>query len=261
VLGWRFGYPQANWRHPFTETDLKAVHSRYPRSAHLLILAETYLMPRDRRPAAVLVVAILNMFFGGMNLLGLLCALPSMALLVAIMPPVPGSDKNLFRDMYDAVNERFPFLYFLIGSTILTLLLNTGVLTSGIGLWKMRIWARRMAIVCALAQIALVLITPIFQILWINPAMADWQEHFHKTMAGPNAPPPPTIFDSGMYNVISIFAALFGSIYPLIVLIILFLPHVRAAFAGAAPAEPKSIDDLPEALDADDTAIQAREVD
>jgi hypothetical protein len=215
-------------------------------------------MPRDRRPAAVLVVAILNMFFGGMNLLGLFCAVPMLALLLAIMPPVPGSDKNVFRDMYDTVNARSPFLYFLIGSTILTLLLNTGLLTSGIGLWKMRSWARRTAIACAFAQVAIALITPIFQILWINPAMADWQEHFNKSLVRPNAPPPPTIFDAGMYNVISIFAALLGSIYPVIVLIILFLPHVRAAFAGQRPSDPPKEVDLPEVLEAEPPASDTR---
>jgi hypothetical protein len=216
-------------------------------------------MPRDRRPAAVLVVAILNMFFGGMNLLSLACAVPMLAVVVAVLPPLPGSDKNIFKDMFDSMNARFPILYFMIGSTVLTLILNTGLLLSGIGLWKMQVWARRTAIACAITQITVAIVMVIIQILWLNPAMADWQEHFHQTLAKPNAPPPPAIFSSGMSYAISIFGALLGSIYPIVALVILFLPHVRAAFAGVkAPTLPVE-NDFPEVLDASAPATESRD--
>jgi hypothetical protein len=207
-------------------------------------------MPRDRRPAAVLVVAILNMFFGGMNLLGFFCALPLLAVIFAFFPSLPGSDKNVFREMFDSFNDRFPVVYVMIATGLLSLLLNIGLLVSGFGLWKMRPWARRLAIACASVQISIAVLTLIFQILWINQATIDWQEHFNKTLVKPNAPPPPTFIGKGFYDVASVFGAVFGSIYPFASLIILFLPHVRAAFAGASFPKPQSEDDLPEVLDA-----------
>jgi len=142
---------------------------------------------------------------------------------------------------------------------LMSLLLNGGLLVSGMGLWKMRPWARRLAIACATVQVTVAILMVFVQILWLNPAMIDWQEHFNKTLVKPNAPPPPVVFGTGFYNVVSVFSAIFGSIYPTVSLIILFLPHVRAAFADARPAEPKSEDDLPEVLDASDSAPARRD--
>jgi hypothetical protein len=207
-------------------------------------------MPRDRRPAAVLVVAILNMFFGGMNLLSFVCAVPILVVLVAIMPPMPGSDKNIFMELFDSFNERIPLLAIMIGASIYSLILNTALLVSGIGLWKMRVWARRTAIACSIIQLVWAIGYMIIQFLWVNPAMADWQEHFNQKLARPNAPPPPAVFGTGFYNAGAVFGVVMGSIYPIAALIILFLPHVRAAFAGARPEEAKSEGDLPEVLDA-----------
>jgi hypothetical protein len=207
-------------------------------------------MPRDRRPAAVLVVAILNIFFGGMNLLSFVCAIPLLVVVFAILPPMPGSDKSIIKELFDSLNERIPFLAIMIGASIYALIVNTALLVSGIGLWKMRVWARRTAIACSVIQLVWVVGYSIIQFLWLNPAMADWQEHFNQKFAKPNAPPPPALFWTGFYNAGAVFGIVMGSFYPIAVLIILFLPHVRAAFAGFRSSTSVNEDDLPEVLDA-----------
>jgi hypothetical protein len=164
---------------------------------------------------------------------------------------LPGTDKNIFKDMFDSMNARFPVVPFMITSMVFTLIMNAALLFSGIGLWKMRPWARWTAIACAITQIIWSIVMVFVQILWLNPAMADWQEHFTQSVSKPNAPPPPNFYGPDLANAAAIFGSVFASIYPIVVLIILFLPHVRAAFAGAPSVTAVEENDLPEVLDAD----------
>jgi hypothetical protein len=215
-------------------------------------------MPRDRRPAVVLVVAILNMFFGGMNLLGTLCAVPVLVLLVNLpMPTPPG---NIWMGMYDSLEKRIPYLpAIMVGALLFGLAMNIALLASGIGLWKMRPWARRLAIAYAVVALLNVVVGLVVNLVWLNPVMADWQEDFVAKQTNPNAPPPPIIFGPKMQTAMSVFGTAFGSIYPTALLIILFLPRVRTAFAAVGSPPVLEEEELPEVLDASSPISERRE--
>src|SRR5262249_28225703 len=94
------------------------------------------------RPASVLVMAILNMVFGGWYLLGMLCSGASLALAFAVSPS-PAGAMNPTAGMIEFMEREVPgYTVLMVGHTAATLLLATWLIVCGVGLLGLKPWAR-----------------------------------------------------------------------------------------------------------------------
>ncbi len=116
--------------------------------------------------------------------------------------------------------------------------LNLLFLVSGIGLLSMASWARKLAIGASIAYILEHLFSTVYNTVVIAPimgqAMHEWFKEMQQ-MAPPGAPPPPPM--PSMVTLMKIWSMAGGLFsmalycaWPITVLVVLFLPHVREAF-------------------------------
>jgi hypothetical protein len=216
-----------------------------------------------KRPTPVTVIAILHFIFGGMGLVGLLCAGLGIGFLAMMFsnlpPPKPGEPdpKQVFTIMDRSI------IYYYIYAGVEGLIMSTIMVVAGFGLLKMRYWGRSLSLFYAIASILLTLAGTAYAIAVVDPAVAKWQEDLQKweqdaqqkqRKANPNAPPPPAPAFGGMgssnatTNMVSTaVGAVIALAYPIAVLIVMMLKSVRQAFAvanGDAPPPEEPPDDL-----------------
>jgi hypothetical protein len=216
-----------------------------------------------KRPTAVLVMAILNMVFGGMGLACSLCLGFSIAFL-AIMFNQPDFAKEPgmrdLKDMVESMNREIPWMFpYLIGNAVLDLVLAIVLLVAGIGLLKMRPWARITSIVYAVVRIATQIGGVVFTYGFINPAAERWQQNFlarHGHMQADAGPFGNNPLVQGAMGVVSIAMAV---AYAIALLIVMFLPQVRAAFA--APDVAQDYEEKRAAEDEEDFGYERRRED
>jgi hypothetical protein len=176
------------------------------------------------RPTAVLVIAILNMVWGAFGLMGLVCGGLSL-LLVRMNPQLAGGNAGI--QDFDIPG----YVPFAIVSAALSLVLAFVLISAGIGLLRMRPWARWCSLAYAVANILIATAGLILQLTYFNPAAAELA-----AQAAPGKPPNP--FASQRFrDVAAVGGAALGMAYAVALLIVLCLPHVRAAFAGHSPAK------------------------
>jgi hypothetical protein len=185
-------------------------------------------MPR-RRPTAVLVIAILQLLFGG---LGLFCSICGGVMDMTGMPRMqaqPADSRAVQQARRKEVTEqvlpeRIPLYWaYTVTNRVSSLLSSILMVVSGVGLLLMRSWGRWLAVVYAALSLLVNLVGFVYTILFFNPAYA---EVFRRL--------PP---QSDEEQLASTFARVGGPalscgmmIYPLAVLVILLLPSVGAAF-------------------------------
>jgi hypothetical protein len=188
------------------------------------------------RPAAVLVMAILNLVFGILGLVGTCFGVGGMVILYLIFknmpPPPPGQPNPLdaVLKMFDQIPGYVPFA---IGSLIVGAVFSILLTACGFGLLKVRPWARIGSLVYAVFGILQAIGGTIYTIAVVNPALAN----LFQQQQAQGGPPNPMVSDPTINNISAIAGFLIGLAYPIAILIVLNLTHVRRAFAGLPPEE------------------------
>jgi hypothetical protein len=204
-------------------------------------------MPRSK-PTAVTVIAILQLIFGGLGLciaLANLAGLPQqMAALnqqnVQKLPPAQRPPTQA--ELEEKVEKHLPSYQAiqkgsLAGSAVLCVLM----LLSGIGLLAMRPWGRFVAITYAVLSILYTVASLVFTAAVVMPAMSEAIQDL-AGQGNAQAQLMAQAMQIGMVAGLAIGALVV--IYPIIVLVIMLLPSVRAAFRGETlPAEPEDYRD------------------
>jgi hypothetical protein len=194
-------------------------------------------MPRSK-PTAVTVIAILQLVFGGLGLFGAVVNLsgaPQQLAAVSQQNLPPNQRAPTQAELEQEIGKYVPH-YHLVLQTSLAL---SGVLCllmigSGVGLLRLRPWGRSLAITYAVLSIAVSIASIVYQCAVVLPGMAG----FSQEMA--NSPNPMWRMMAASMSSFAVFGAVLGAafmIYPIIVLIIMLQPSVRAAFRGEAVPE------------------------
>src|SRR5262249_38732533 len=118
---------------------------------------------------------------------------------------------------------------FLVVQSLGALLFCTLLLVSGIGLIGMRPWARWLAVVYAVYSTFLSLARVVFQVVLINPTTIRAMKQQMPAFGGATNNP---FLDPTLLNIMSVMEGLVYLAYAFVILVILFLPGVSAAFAG-----------------------------
>jgi hypothetical protein len=206
-------------------------------------------MNPQQRPTAVLVMAILNFVWGGWKLMGFLCGglgLLFILVLVKNLPAPPAGpggtvSPNPMADMwgmYESVPGFFPYT---LVTTVVGLGMETLLIVAGVGLLKLRPWARSACLVYSVYTIFITLVGTVYTIVWVKPAILRW---FEEHSPVPGAAPPTMFMSGGLSDLLSILGAVIGMAYAVALLVVMLLPHVRAAFVRS-PGEPRYLDAEP----------------
>jgi hypothetical protein len=188
------------------------------------------------RPVSVLVFAILNIVFGSLGAIGLLCSGLALGLVYGIFSSagsaLPGQSKLHFPPFpSDAMTVS-------IVQIVIQFLLSIALLFAGIGLLGMKGWARKMCIALSMMGILLALVTPPIAIFCVNPKMEHWQEELQQAIrdqqkTGGQQPPMFYQPQSPALNTIgALITPMLVLAYAIVMLVFMFRPQVSAAFAG-----------------------------
>jgi hypothetical protein len=201
------------------------------------------------------VIAIFHLIFGGLALLGMICGGVLIAASVSMMANMPKpagqpAPPDPFEE-YKYLNDHLPGYYAYLGGTgVIAVVASIVLVVAGIGLLKMRPWARVASIVYGVAEIVIGLGSLVYNLVFVAPLSVDYQAEVSKRT--PGAPS----LGSGWTYGMTIVAFLIGAAYPVAVLICMYLPRVRAAFARAAHPQgevderyAEEADDRPDILD------------
>jgi hypothetical protein len=196
------------------------------------------------RPTAVLVIAIFHFIFGGLGLVCGLCALGGQAMNMG-QPP---QQQQMQMEMEQIMVEKVP-LYKVYGFTNigLGLLWDVVLISSGMMMLSLKPPGRQLSIFYGISRLLWGLLSIVYTIIWVNPATE---------VALQQVKVPPEL--KGMMGIMSA-ATSFGLViqllllvYPAIVLIVMYLPAVRVAFAGGPPPRDEFEDDEEDDDDDDD---------
>ncbi len=145
-------------------------------------------MKRPYRPSAVMVVAIMQITFGALGLLSNLCNVGIQAAggTKAFTPPA-GAAGPQTPDVEAMLRARVPhYDLFVYGQLTVSLIACTVMIVSGVGLLRLRPWARRVTIGYAFYNIAMTVFGVVFALLVTRPLMEDY---FAQLRADPKLPP------------------------------------------------------------------------
>jgi hypothetical protein len=159
--------------------------------------------------------------------------------------PAPPTGPNPFAEMqsmFDAVPGFIP--YTIVGS-IMGGLMAVVLIVAGVGLLRLRPWAWWACIVYSVYTILATIVNTVYTMAVVNPAMQQWAAE-HTQPQG--APQMPMMWGGGMSNAITVFGGLFAVAYPIALLIVMFLPQVRAAF-GRGVGQPRYPEEVAEEED------------
>jgi hypothetical protein len=215
---------------------------------------------RTKRPTSVFVIAIFHFIFGG---LGLLCGLPGFAFQASglggagtgPLPPGATQQQIELHEMQVRVKQRTeqaapltaPFLRV---NMVLNLLISLLLVVAGFGLVKMQPWGLWGSVAYAVARMLMQIYILLFNLLYSLPI--GERILGEEMRSRPTLQPFAWIFQ--IITPIAIGGAALGLIYPIIVLIVMSRPKVRAAFRG------ESIDaDRNDDFDDDRTDSRVRE--
>jgi hypothetical protein len=122
---------------------------------------------------------------------------------------------------------------------VYTLIMAVVLAVSGIGLLNMKKWARNTCIAYSIITITHSILSPIIYVTYVGPSMQNWQKDLQEEVTrqqqrqGVRPPPMYQPSQSPWFNAMSsIGGAIVGMAYAVALLVVMFLPHVSAAFAG-----------------------------
>jgi hypothetical protein len=199
--------------------------------------------PPRKRPTPVTVIAILNIVFGAIFTLIYICGgIVTLVVVNLAYSPTPHPDKQarlllgiLKETLIEAPVRHIPYYpQVQLGTIIFDVVMTFIILIAGIALLRMRSWARIACIGYAVLSILVRIGTLIYALAVVVPAQDKIQADVNDWLAS-NLPPgaqiPP---DAGSNPVLEgvgpVFGFSCGLIYPVVVLIIMLLPSVTAAF-------------------------------
>lgn len=191
-------------------------------------------LPR-RRPTALVVLAILNLIFGGFGLLfgGLGLAMNESGAaewFAQFQKNQPNQIKGLsYGEIMTQMAERIPSVVIVQRvAGVAGALTSLFLVLSGIGLLKLRPWGRYFGFAYVAVQLPVHIANSIFSLVWVTPVMRDiMNEALARMPAG-------FMHDwmqfwlgvSGLFSIVTIFLSL---LYPILVLVVLLLPSVKQA--------------------------------
>ncbi len=202
------------------------------------------MVKRQQKPAGVVVIAILQIVFGGLGLLGPVLYFAgvqkAMASWQASMPKAPNQPVFSQEKMQAEIEQRIPgYTPYMNAMNAFILVLCALMIAGGIGLLQLRPWGRWVTILYAALSMAYTIGNSVFMLVWFVPAMSDVMTEQFKLLkpAGPGPAPDPAVMGNFMQIVLtaSVVFGLLLMIYPIIVLVIMLLPSTRAAFRGPPP--------------------------
>jgi len=202
---------------------------------------------RQQRPAGIQVIAILLLLFGSLGALGGVCGLGLQlagGAKIFVVTPAPGAPAP--PDTEGMMRARIPYYDAMqYGGAALGAIVGGVMIASGIGLLKMRPWARVLAIIYACYNVVATIGSFVFNIAVVLPVM---REVFAEVGADPKLPPlAAQIFNMTMaFTTAMMYAMLLFLVWPAAILIVMFHPRVRAAF------QPKPREFIPEEDDAEE---------
>lgn len=193
-----------------------------------------------QRPTSVLVIAIFHFIFGGLGLLCGLFTVGSLALGAAAggnpFGPPPGGGSAQQQEMQDfqqrikqRTEQELPFQRPAgLAVAVIGLLLSVLLIVSGAGLVQMKSFGWYGSVAYGVASLLIQISSLLYNLLYAMPIsqrIMDEELKAHASLA-PMAGFMQIIFP------MTIAILTLGLIYPAIVLIVMSLPHVRAAFRG-----------------------------
>jgi hypothetical protein len=174
-----------------------------------------------RRPTVILVVGIFNLILAGLGVLSLLC----FGALVTFVGAFIGFFSLKRGDLLPPP-FKLNYLFFNGGLVLLTSAL---LLISGIGLLRMKPWARWASVISGAILTLMPVGGLVFNIVYFNPAMEQWSRVNPQQQQWAQEPE---------FNpMISVCGLVPGMAYGLMLLVVMFLPNVSAYFAkGRLPS-------------------------
>jgi hypothetical protein len=205
-----------------------------------------------QRPTPVLVIAILHFTFGGMSLFWGLCGIGMQVgmhfaqannLIPKPPPGPPGSPQPMTQaDIQKFQEERIPyFRETTYGNMGYDLVLSSLMVIAGFGLLRMRSWGRSLSIAYAGLSIAHKIVMMFYAFIFVFPVMDELVPEMLSRMG----PQPPFLGNMMTFFMKMVPVMQLSSlIYPIAVLVIMYLPSVSAAFRGETAAGTERVDAL-----------------
>ncbi|MBM4069961.1 MAG: hypothetical protein FJ271_13565 [Planctomycetes bacterium] len=177
---------------------------------------------RANRPPAVTFVAVANMIFG---VLGILCACFN-GVIMAFMASISANDPDPMLQgigqYWDFIVRNIPaYVPVEIGLSIYYLVISVLAITGSIGLLSLRNWGRMLSLIFGISMILVQFAYLLFFFAFVNPVLNRFEGR-QGAFGGDG------IMGTGFLEAGSSLLAL---IYAIVVVILLFLPSVSAAFA------------------------------
>ncbi len=195
-------------------------------------------MRKTRPTTAILVIAILQLVFGGF---GLVCDLFSGVQAAAgkgsVMMPNGRQSVDVETEVKKALETRIPaHKEIQFANVAASLVLSVMMIVSGIALLRVKVWGRLLAICYGLGSILLKISTLVFMVMFSLPAMQQVAEALEKKgqTEAVIARTLPLVGNA------LLFGTALTMIYPIVVLVVMLVPSTSAAFRGEQ--NPKSAD-------------------
>jgi hypothetical protein len=154
-------------------------------------------MASKKTPVGMLVIGIVNMVFGGMNLLSVVfCGIPSIILLVIVFnsayQSAPAHEKKMLEELWPIFDRNIPGLIpFVIASVLVSIALYAMQLITGWGCVRVRLWSRRATILWCVLIFVESAVSIAWSVLVLNPGMEkaspEFERWWNEMAMGPNA--------------------------------------------------------------------------
>jgi hypothetical protein len=239
-------------------------------------------MNKQKPPVAV-VLGILHIIFGSLGLICNICGMAGVGVIYfganEIYKKAGPTEKKELEQIWNQLNESVPGLVvYLFADMIGSMLLGLVLLIAGIGLLRVRPWARQVSIIWAVVRFIVVVATLAYTVAVVNPGMQkfgkdmeEWQQKMQKRQQPAGQPAPAkSPFGGGMGgtgnaaldNIMSFAGAAISAAYAIVVLVLMLRPSTVHAFARYNSAEDDYRMDSPPSQDYydDDYERQRREL-
>jgi hypothetical protein len=183
----------------------------------------------------VLVVAILNIIFGGWGIVFYLMGIVGLFASMAIQRALAGQ----MGDLFASLERELPgYMVIQFASVGVPLILEVLLVVSGVGLLRVKRWAWLLALAWAGTSLLLNLVALLVTLIWVNPALARGLDQMMAEIAkaDPAAQAQLQLQTQFLPNrevqdASAIGTAVVSCVYPIVLLIVLLRPRFRAAVA------------------------------
>jgi hypothetical protein len=194
----------------------------------------------QQRPPAVTAMGVLNLVIGGMGLFGLcvggLVALFLVVIFLNIPAPRPGqpAPQDQMGGLFRTFDQEAPAAkYLLLAAVVVGAVMSLVLTAAGVGLLRMCRWGRTWSLAYAVVMLIYGPAATVYSAVELTPRWMNLSHRLKEQEARRrNAPPPRRLMFGPTYNAsMAVIGSVGNSLYPIALLIVLNLRHVRAAFA------------------------------